>query len=581
MLVGEPTLALVREAVAVEPMEPLTLKGKSEPVPAFRLLTVLGAPERSHAWPFVGRGQELEALLEAWGRTLTASRCELVTVIGDAGVGKSRLVAEALDRIDARVVRGRCLPYGDGITYWPVVEVVKQLSALPSDELAAGALRSLLRESDRPTSADEIAWAFRKLLEEQAPIVVCFDDLQWGEETFLELVESTALVSAGAPVLLLCMARPELLQRRPSWSVPLRLEPLQPGEADALIGESVPEEARRRIAESTGGNPLFITEMVALAGDGEVLDVPPTLRALLTARLDQLDPQERSVLERGAVEGEIFHRGAVQALAPDEPEVLPRLAALVRHELIRSDRPQFPGEDAFRFRHLLIRDAAYEALPKGLRADLHRRLADWLEERHALVELDELAGYHLEQAARYEAELGRPDPALALRAGDRILAAARRAADRDDDRAAIALYERALELTRPFGPMSTPRSSLPVAFSTNQCEPPRSATTRPSGPRPPATRRARPSLGRWRCSFAASRVPTRPTSWRESSSIYVLGWRRSTTMPGSLRSGTPSASGWRTEGTASTNGRMQPSSHTGTAGSPGERHGRREISVSP
>ena len=247
------------------------------------------------------------------------------------------------------------------------------------------------------------------------------------------------------------MARPELLERRPSWSgAPLRLEPLQPGEADALIGDSVPKEARRRIAESTGGNPLFITEMVALASDGEELDVPPTLKALLTARLDQLDPQERSVLERGAVEGEIFHRGAVQALRPDEPEVLPRLAALVRQELIRADGAQFPGEDAFRFRHLLIRDAAYEALPKGLRADLHRRLADWLEERHALVELDELAGYHLEQAARYEAELGRPDPALALRAGDRILAAARRAADRDDDRAAIALYERALELTRPF-----------------------------------------------------------------------------------------------------------------------------------
>jgi class 3 adenylate cyclase/tetratricopeptide (TPR) repeat protein len=450
VLIGESTLALVRDAVSVEPVEPLSLKGKSEAVAAFRLLTVSGAPERSHAWPFVGRGEELAVLLEAWDRTLAGSRCELVTVIGDAGVGKSRLVAEALDRIDARVVRGRCLPYGDGITYWPVVEVVKQLGALPSDELAAGALRSLLRESDRPTSADEIAWAFRKLLEEQAPLVVCFDDLQWGEETFLELVESTALVSAGAPLLLLCMARPELLERRPSWSGSLRLEPLQPAEADSLIGDSVPEEARHRIAESTGGNPLFITEMVALATEGDELEVPPTLKALLAARLDQLDPQERALLERGAVEGEVFHRGAVQALAPDEPDVLPRLAALVRHQLIRSDRPQFPGDDAFRFRHLLIRDAAYEALPKGVRADLHRRLAGWLEKKYALVELDELAGYHLEQAARYEAELGRPDSALALRAGDRVLAAARRASDRDDDRAAIALYERALELTRPY-----------------------------------------------------------------------------------------------------------------------------------
>ena len=146
----------------------------------------------------------------------TQARCELVTVVGDAGVGKSRLVAEALAAIEARVVRGRCLPYGEGITYWPVVEVVKQLAALPSDPVAAAAIRSLLGESEVGTSGDEIAWAFRKLLEEQAPLVVVFDDIQWGEETFLDLIESTALLSAGAPLLLLCMARPELVEQRPS-----------------------------------------------------------------------------------------------------------------------------------------------------------------------------------------------------------------------------------------------------------------------------------------------------------------------------------------------------------------------------
>ena len=302
-----------------EAVEPLALKGKAEPVAAFRLLAVPGPPERSHTSRFVGRAHELQALLQAWDRALTQSSCELVTVVGEAGVGKSRLVAEALDGIEARVVRGRCLPYGEGITYWPVVEVVKQLDALPSDDEAAAAVRSLLGESDRPTSADEIAWAFRKLLEEQAPLVVCFDDLQWGEETFLDLVESTGLLSAGAPLLLLCMARPELLERRPSWPVPLRLEPLAPDEADALIGHSLPEDLRRRIADRAGGNPLFITEMLALATDDGEVDVPPTLRALLAARLDQLEPQERSVLERGAVEGELFHRGAVQALAPEEP----------------------------------------------------------------------------------------------------------------------------------------------------------------------------------------------------------------------------------------------------------------------
>ena len=450
VLIGEETLALVQEGVVAEMVEPLALKGKAEPVPAFRLLAVPGPPERSHASRFVGRARELQVLLQAWDRALTQSSCELVTVVGDAGVGKSRLVAEALDGIEAPVVRGRCLPYGEGITYWPVVEVVKQLDALPSDEEAAAAVLSLLGESDRPTSADEIAWAFRKLLEEQAPLVVCFDDLQWGEETFLDLVESMGLLSTGAPLLLLCMVRPELLERRPSWPVPLRLEPLARDEADALIGDSLPEDLRRRIADRAGGNPLFITEMLALATDDGEVDVPPTLRALLAARLDQLEPQERSVLERGAVEGELFHRGAVQSLAPDEPEVLPRLAALVRHELIRPERPQFPGEDGFRFRHLLIRDAAYDALPKAVRADLHRRLADWLDERgQELVELDELVGYHLEKAFRYEKELGAPDPEVAERAGRRLAAAGRRALSRGDDRAAASLLERALELTRP------------------------------------------------------------------------------------------------------------------------------------
>ena len=150
------------------------------------------------------------------------------------------------------------------------------------------------------------------------------------------------------------------------------------------------------------------------------VDVPPTLRALLATRLDQLDEAERRVLERGSVEGEIFHRGAVQALAPEETQVTTRLAALVRHELIRPDRAQLAGDDGYRFRHLLIRDAAYDALPKTVRADLHARFADWLDDHgHALVERDEIVGYHLEQAARYRAELGRPDSALAERAAVR------------------------------------------------------------------------------------------------------------------------------------------------------------------
>jgi predicted ATPase len=191
--------------------------------------------------------------VDAWERAKAREGCELMTVVGDAGVGKSRLVAEALATVDARVVGGRCLPYGEGITYWPVVEVAKQLAALPSDPSAAAAIASLLGESDVATTGDEIAWAFRKLLEEQAPLVVVFDDLQWGEETFLDLVESTALLSAGAPLLLLCMARSELVERRPGWPGTLRLEPLPPEQADALIGDAVSGELRERIAALRAG----------------------------------------------------------------------------------------------------------------------------------------------------------------------------------------------------------------------------------------------------------------------------------------------------------------------------------------
>jgi AAA ATPase-like protein/adenylate/guanylate cyclase family protein len=451
VLIGAHTLGLVGLAVDMGEERLLELKGKSEPVSAYPLVSVRDAPQRSHSSRFVGRERELQHFADAWDRAGSGSRCELITVVGDPGVGKSRLVAEALARIDARVVGGRCFSYGEGITYWPVIEVVKQLDALPADELAARAIRSLLGAPDLAAGTDEIAWAFRKLLQEQAPLVVCFDDIQWGEETFLDLVESTALLSTGDPLLLVCMARPELLDRRPGWPTTLRLEPLAEREAITLVGEALPDEARQQIVRASGGNPLFLTEMVALSDAGRTeVEVPASLRALLTSRLDQLDEPERRVLERGAVEGELFHRGTVQALAPEETAVTPRLAALVRRDLVRPDTPVLPREDAYRFRHLLIRDTAYDALPKATRAELHRRFAEWLQVHgESLVELDEILGYHLGQAARYLEELGRPDRELALAAGDRLAVAARRALRREDV-AACSLLERSLELTRPY-----------------------------------------------------------------------------------------------------------------------------------
>jgi class 3 adenylate cyclase/tetratricopeptide (TPR) repeat protein len=448
ILIGEETLALVRDAVASEEVEPLALKGKAEAVPAYRLGAVLGELERTHGTRFVGRETELALIHAAWERAQEEHTCQLVTIVGEAGVGKSRLVAEALDSVPAPAIRGRCLSYGEGITYWPVVEVIKQLDALPSDATAANAIRGVLGESDQLTSSDEIAWAVRKLFEEKAPLVCVFDDLQWAEDTFFDLVEHVTLFSGGAPLLLLCIARPELSERRPEWDITVRLEPLPREAVDALIPDTIEDELRTRIERAAGGNPLFVQEMVAMASEteGEVA-VPPNLQALLAARLDQLEAPERAALERGSIEGEVFHRGSVQALSGNG-HVTPRLAALVRKALVRPDRSQLLGDDAFRFRHLLIRDAAYDALPKATRADLHERFAYWLEEHGAqLVELDEILGYHLEQACRYRSELGAAEsPVLKEQARARLTTAARRAWLRGDVQAVVSLVERAIAL---------------------------------------------------------------------------------------------------------------------------------------
>ena len=417
-------------------------------------------------------------------------------------------------------MRGRCLPYGEGITYWPVVEVVKQLAALPSDPVAAAAIRSLLGESDVGTSGDEIAWAFRKLLEEQAPLVVVFDDIQWGEETFLDLVESTALLSTGAPLLLLCMARPELVERRPGLA--------GDAAARAAAAGAGGRADRRRTSRTScasgsrraaGGNPLFISEMLAMAAGNADVEVPPTLKALLAARLDQLDEAERRVLERGSVEGEIFHRGAVQALAPEETQVTTRLAALVRRELIRPDRAQLAGDDGYRFRHLLIRDAAYDALPKAVRADLHARFADWLDEHgQALVERDEIVGYHLEQAARYQAELGQPDP-HARRTRRRAARRRRQARERPPGRPGRARAARPGGRAPAPASGSTSRSSSRPhgrAATSTLARPRRRRTRSPNAPRPRATAPARCSRARWPSSCACSAASLAPIDEQEA-----------------------------------------------------------------
>lgn len=455
-LIGSETLRLVRDAVSTEPVGALELKGKSEPLRAHRLLEVdPDAPwvARRLDAPMVGRRRELERLLGEFELSVSERGCHLFTLLGQAGVGKSRLVRAFLDAVSdrGRVLRGRCLHYGEGITYWPVVEVLAQIGRDP-DSVIGG-------------SPPETQMAFRQLLESEAadrPLVLYFDDLQWGEPTFLDLVEHIAHWSRGAPIFLLCASRPELLDLRPEWgggnvnASSLRLESLSLAESRMLIehlmaGGDLEESMQSRIVDAAEGNPLFVEEMVAMVREdgveGDVI-VPPTIQALLQARLDRLAPDERTVIECGAIEGKVFHRGAVQELAPERlrDSVGAHLLALVRKDLIRPEQAMIPGDDACRFRHLLIRDAAYESVPKETRAKLHETFAAWLDTHAQLVEQDEIVGYHLEQAARYRGEIGAADADVAERAARRLSAAGLGALGRGDWNTARSLMRRAIAL---------------------------------------------------------------------------------------------------------------------------------------
>jgi class 3 adenylate cyclase/tetratricopeptide (TPR) repeat protein len=477
IIVGPETWRLVRDAVIVEPLAPLELKGKSLPVSAYRVVRLGSdalAPSARTESAMVGRATQLRMLRDAFAHVIDGHSCSLFTVLGAAGVGKSRVTAEFLRDIDATVLRGRCLSYGEGITYWPVITIVKQLleSASGSEAIAlmardtkvAAAIQTILGEHDAATSSTEIAWAVRKLLEAAAdarPLVVVFDDIHWGEPTLFDLIEHIADLSRGTPILVLCLGRPELLDRRQGWgggkmnATTALLEPLNAAETEALIDELLPDgsgidpQLRARVRTTAAGNPLFLEEIVAMVRESSTHDVivPPTIKALLAARFDQLRPEERGLLERGSVEGQSFHRGAVEVMAPDERDVAGRLMTLVRKDLLRPDRAVFAGEDAFAFRHLLIRDAAYDSLPKAERAELHASFAGWLLQRGGdLEELDEIAGYHLEQAFRYRAELGPTDESartLAVAAAGHLEAAGRRALDRGDTAASVNLLERA------------------------------------------------------------------------------------------------------------------------------------------
>jgi tetratricopeptide (TPR) repeat protein len=467
ILLGSETLRLVRGAVVVEPLQPLARTDRSGSVPAFRLLGLDPlAPgfARRFDVPLVGRQRELSLLREAWIRAVGGSGCHLFTVLGEAGVGKSRLVAELLAGVgDATaVLRGRCLHYGEGITFWPLIEALTALGGEAQPVLE-------LLDSGSVSTPEELFLEVRRLLESLAlerPVIVHVDDLQWAEPTLLDLLDHVVDLSRGAPILVLCAARLELLEHRPGWgggklnATTALLEPLGASDCETLIdqlADDLDPDARARVIGASEGNPLFLQEMVGLIRERGTVAVPATIQALLAERLERLASEERAILECGAVEGEVFHRRAVLALAgePAASKLDSLLSILVRKELIRSHPAMLKADEAFRFRHLLIRDAAYDALPKATRAELHQRFAGWLEDSaDGVVELDEIAGWHLEQAVRYRHELDRElDTTVSRRAAAHLHAAGRRASERSDIAAARNLYERALKLAPAGEPL--------------------------------------------------------------------------------------------------------------------------------
>ncbi|MDP9273464.1 MAG: AAA family ATPase, partial [Chloroflexota bacterium] len=506
VFLGPTTYRLVRDAIEAEPMAAIEVKGKAEPVEAVRLIGVREhEASRRHDTPLVGRQSELRLLGQAMDRAKQEEACHLFTLLGAAGVGKSRLVHEFLEgaRVDAQVLRARCLPYGEGITFWPVVELVQAAAGIiPADaaDAARGKLGALLAEaderdaviervaaaiglSDATVPTEEIFWGVRKLLEliaTRKPLILVIDDLHWAEPTMLDLVEHLADWSHEAPILLLAVARPEMLDVRPHWgggkmnATSILLEPLGAEDSAELVGNligdhTLAQAVQGRIGETAEGNPLFVEELVAMLIDDGVLrrvdggwqaaenlsqiSVPPTVSALVAARLDRLEPSERDLIGRASVVGKVFQRSAVIELSPPErrEDLGSRLMTLVRKELVRPDRSGTTGDEAFRFRHILVRDAAYGSLPKEQRADLHARFAAWLERIAAerLLEYEEVIAYHLEQAHRYRAELGLSDEltrSLAADAASHLRAAGLRALGRLDAPAAESLLSRAVAL---------------------------------------------------------------------------------------------------------------------------------------
>jgi DNA-binding SARP family transcriptional activator len=501
ILIGRQTQELAAAAIETESAGPDRFILRSAQAAARPLAPRLDAP-------LVGRDEEMRQLQAACAVASQEQVTTLVTVIGEAGLGKTRLVYEVAGRLgqEMNVLTGRCLSYGEGITFWPLREVVRQasgghespdriealLDGQPDAAEIAARLSLALGPGDQGRlDAAEIFWATRRLLEALAqsrPLMVVFEDLHWAESTFLDLVESLAVQQRPSPLVLVCVARPELLEQRPAWAagteraVSIELTPLTEGSAAALL-ESLAEDQRiplsiqARLIEIAAGNPLYLEQLAASLSEQPGSDtrpvLPPTIQALLGARLQRLGPGASSVLACAAIIGKDFGMEAVRELVPPEArDPLGRnLQTLVAKGLVEHDPSDRRPADEYSFRHILIQEAAYRAIPKSLRAELHHRFADWLEYSFLgpATKRPEILGYHLEQSVLYLREL-RPAEAqaspLPRRAAVHLETAGRAADDRGDVLAAMHLLIRAAALLPLDDPaLARLYTSLGTAFT--------------------------------------------------------------------------------------------------------------------
>jgi class 3 adenylate cyclase/ATP/maltotriose-dependent transcriptional regulator MalT len=504
ILIGEATQRAVAHLFELKPVAPIQAKGKAEPVHAWE---VVGSRDRvlrpALGAPLVGRTRELHELTGLWGSVRRERRVALATVIAPAGVGKSRLLAEVAARLEdeADVHWGRCLAYGEGITYWPVIEIVKDAAGIKSSDepeivsAKLGELLECLPTSDTdtlraiastlanllgaPTSPrgtyvteaitqNELHWGIRSLFELVAqgrPQLLVLEDLHWAEPTLLELLSYVLAGRTAAPVLIIASARPELLESDAEMlrqgSV-LELEPLTDRESERLLvhllGAEAPPDGVAAVLRTAAGNPLFLEETVRMLADRggfepgqdadfEHLPVPSSLQSLIGARLDRLDPHEKEVAQRASVVGNVFWSGAVSHLDGDA-DVEPQLDALERRDVVvRRAHSAVAEEPEWEFRHVLIRDVAYARLPKRRRATLHVRCAEWISALPAAQDLVEIIAYHLEQSCLTAREVGfaEVEPPV-TEAIDALTRAAEKAERREGLREAERFYARALAL---------------------------------------------------------------------------------------------------------------------------------------